>query len=264
MAQVATFSVGSGREGRACPCLPSLARALGAVVLLLALGPLLARGEGVSTPAAPAHHDWLLAYSANLGGGFGDLNDAGFGATGVGVFANYELARIALGKGSLWGLGFGTCLYEGRLFSPKRPDGPAEGEIGFWDQSLPCSFFPIYMYMPVWALTKPASLAPGAKPAAYKRFVYLFAGGSGWGMVQNYAHLGATAIIWQDDTRAYEREYGRTVFSMGHMAFSLTAGLYYSAAYTPEYEQLVIPDHEVEGAWGGYFAVMFGYGGVRP
>lgn len=262
MPEVAPLSVRVERAGRERTSLPRLANALGVVVTLLALGGLPARAvaDGASSHEAP--RDWRMAYTANVGGGLGDLNDAGFGATGTGVFANYELARIVFGKGGLWGLGFGTCLYEGRLFSPKRPDGSAEGEIGFWDESLPCSFFPLYVYLPVWALTKPTALPSADEPGFYDRFVYLFAGGSAWGMIQDYAHLGATAILWQADTRDQEREYGKNVFEVRRMAFSMTAGLYYSASYTPEYEQLAIPDHEVEGAWGGYFALMIGYGGV--
>jgi len=125
--------------------------------------------------------DWKIVDGLMLEWGYGSRHHENGNSRAPGLVGGIEVASVAFGIRGVAPVGLGTKLLE--LF--------VAGSSG--DSYGPSSFLPVYVYYPLLS-SNPEPLRNSTKKFR-RRFVYLFAGGSKWGMPQDYWHAGVECIV---------------------------------------------------------------------
>ena len=228
------------------------------------------KSDNSPKPGVSMQRAWSIFSPMDLELGYGGQSDVGYGKGDPGFVGTLTLFRIAYGFSSLNNLGIGTALLEGTFASPN-------GQENWSVKGLPSSFFPIYVYYPLFSYDRRFDDAKGTKVKS--PFIYLFAGGSAWNDSNSYVHLGirATLLTWNMEEMPHpiNATLADLIVMMLYeavprMNFGVQAGIIYTSSYKVnnvynwDYENNYFENkQEVGGNFGFYMSFTCGIGAAH-
>lgn len=207
---------------------------------------------------------WRKFAIAEFSVSYGKRANVGYGSS-PGFLFSMQVLPLAYGLDTFHGLGIGSSVYEAYISTNNAPE---EIEDMWSTSGLPSSWFPVYLYYPVYAKRKTETLTYRKEESRlFSPICYIFAGGSNWSKPDKYLHAGITFII---DTFAYASSNPTGFGTMGNIerisdnllalaganSIAVQLGGFYAKDYTAE------TGIDVAGYYGLYLSISLIGGGI--